>query len=73
LGGELHTSDHDNDVTYCEQTSDRKFYRLIEHELYHIAVEHDADGESIYGDHTALPKHYLAGHDVEVLFAETEQ
>lgn len=61
------------DATYCEQASDRDFCRLIEHELYHIGVERDADGEIIYSDHTGLPKHYLAGHDVEVFFGEIRQ
>lgn len=61
------------DATYCEQASDRDFCRLIEHELYHIGVERDEDGEVIYSDHTGLPKHYLAGHDVEVFFGEIRQ
>ena len=61
------------DATYCEQANDRDFCRLIEHELYHIGVERDADGEIIYSDHTGLPKHYLAGHDVEVFFGEIRQ
>ncbi|TPV24272.1 hypothetical protein FJV20_12280 [Acinetobacter baumannii] len=30
-----------------------------------IGVLKDDDGEIIYSDHTGLPKHYLAGHDVE--------
>jgi hypothetical protein len=53
------------DASFCEQTSDREFCALIEHELYHIGVERDADGEIIYSDNTGLPKHFLAGHDVE--------
>lgn len=53
------------DANFCEQASDREFCALIEHELYHIGVERDGDGEIIYSDHTGLPKHYLAGHDVE--------
>ena len=61
------------DATYCEQANDRDFCRLIEHELYHIGVERDEDGEVIYSDHTGLPKHYLAGHDVEVFFGEIRQ
>ncbi|NDM34079.1 hypothetical protein GY149_11795, partial [Acinetobacter baumannii] len=28
-------------------------------------VERDSDGEILYSDNTGLPKHYLAGHDVE--------
>lgn len=53
------------DASFCEQTSDREFCALIEHELYHIGVERDDDGEIVYSDMTGLPKHYLAGHDVE--------
>lgn len=53
------------DAGFCEQASDREFCALIEHELYHIGVERDGDGEIVYSDHTGLPKHYLAGHDVE--------
>ena len=61
------------DAAFCEQASDREFCRLIEHELYHIGVERDEDGEIIYSDMTGLPKHYLAGHDVEVFFGETKR
>ena len=53
------------DASFCEQATDRDFCSLIEHELYHIGVERDEDGEILYSDHTGLPKHYLAGHDVE--------
>lgn len=54
------------DASFCEQASDRDFCALIEHELYHIGVERDPeDGEPLYSDMTGLPKHYLAGHDVE--------
>lgn len=53
------------DASFCEQASDRNFCALIDHELYHIGVERDADGEPILSDNTGLPKHYLAGHDVE--------
>lgn len=38
------------DAAFCEQASDREFCRLIEHELYHIGVERDEDGEIIYSD-----------------------
>jgi len=61
------------DAAFCEQASDREFCRLIEHELYHIGVERDEDGEIIYSDMTGLPKHYLASHDVEVFFGETKR
>ncbi|QQC82817.1 hypothetical protein I9054_011240 [Acinetobacter bereziniae] len=53
------------DASFCERANDREFCALIEHELYHIGVERDEDGEMHYSDHTGLPKHYLAGHDVE--------
>lgn len=53
------------DASYCDQATDRDFCALIEHELYHIGIERDQDGEPLYSDMTGLPKHYLAGHDVE--------
>lgn len=53
------------DASFCEKANDNEFCALFEHELYHIGVERDSDGEIIYSDHTGLPKHYLAGHDVE--------
>ncbi|HDU8423995.1 TPA: hypothetical protein RG038_003162 [Acinetobacter baumannii] len=53
------------DASFCEKANDSEFCALLEHELYHISVERDSDGEIIYSDHTGLPKHYLAGHDVE--------
>ncbi|OCY53727.1 putative metallopeptidase [Acinetobacter pittii] len=53
------------DASYCDQATDRDFCALIEHELYHIGVERDEDGDPIISDMTGLPKHYLAGHDVE--------
>ncbi|MFH3825356.1 putative metallopeptidase [Acinetobacter pittii] len=53
------------DASFCEKANDNEFCALFEHELYHIGVERDSDGEIIYSDHTGLPKRYLAGHDVE--------
>ncbi|MDV7458245.1 putative metallopeptidase [Acinetobacter baumannii] len=53
------------DASFCEKANDSEFCALLEHELYHIGVERDTDGEIIYSDHNGLPKHYLAGHDVE--------
>lgn len=53
------------DASYCDQATDRDFCALIEHELYHIGVERDEDGDAIISEMTGLPKHYLAGHDVE--------
>ena len=48
------------DASFCEKANDSEFCALLEHELYHIGVERDSDGEIIYSDHTGLPKHYLA-------------
>lgn len=53
------------DASFCDEANDNEFCALLEHELYHIGVLKDDDGEIIYSDHTGLPKHYLAGHDVE--------
>ncbi len=53
------------DASYCDQATDRDFCALIEHELCHIGVERDEDGDPIISEMTGLPKHYLAGHDVE--------
>lgn len=53
------------DASFCDEANDNEFCALLEHELYHIGVLKDDDGEIIYSDHTDLPKHYLAGHDVE--------
>lgn len=55
------------DASFCENTTDRNFCVLIEHELYHIGVQRD-DDEIIYSTQTGLPKHYLASHDVEEFF-----
>ncbi len=33
------------DASYCDQATDRDFCALIEHELYHIGVERDEDGD----------------------------
>ncbi|MDC4655621.1 putative metallopeptidase [Acinetobacter baumannii] len=53
------------DASYCDQATDRDFCALIEHELYYIGVERDEDGDPLISEMTGLPKHYLAGHDVE--------
>ncbi|MDN8242709.1 putative metallopeptidase [Acinetobacter baumannii] len=53
------------DASYCDQATDRDFCALIEHELYHIGVERDEDGDPLISEMTGLPKHYLDGHDVE--------
>ncbi|MCY1463417.1 hypothetical protein D9M71_813110 [compost metagenome] len=46
---------------------------MLEHELYHIGVERDDDGEMIFSSSTGLPKHYLAGHDVEEFIGVTKR
>ncbi|MGQ1242817.1 putative metallopeptidase [Acinetobacter baumannii] len=61
------------DASYCDQATDRDFCALIEHELYHIGVERDEDGEMIFSSSTGLPKHYLAGHDVEEFIGVTKR
>ena len=61
------------DASYCENTTDREFCRLIEHELYHIGVDRDEDRMPNHNNHTGLPKHYFAGHDVELFFGETKR
>ncbi|HCA5034125.1 TPA: hypothetical protein MW175_000228 [Acinetobacter baumannii] len=53
------------DASFCEKANDSEFCALLEHELYHIGVMRDEDGEIVYSDSSGLPKHYLAGHDVE--------
>ncbi|MBO1280092.1 putative metallopeptidase, partial [Acinetobacter nosocomialis] len=45
------------DASYCDQATDRDFCSLIEHELYHIGVERDEDGDPIISEITGLPKH----------------
>jgi len=47
------------DASFCEKSNDVEFCRLIEHELYHIGVERDEDGEIIYSDHTGLGLSHL--------------
>lgn len=46
---------------------------MLEHELYHIGVERDEDDEMIFSSSTGLPKHYLAGHDVEEFIGVTKR
>jgi hypothetical protein len=53
------------DGGFCDKANVSDFCALIEHELYHIGVERDEDGEMLFSSSTGLPKHYLAGHDVE--------
>ncbi|TPV19244.1 hypothetical protein FJV20_18915, partial [Acinetobacter baumannii] len=43
------------------------------HELYHIGAERDENGEMIFSSSTGLPKHYLAGHDVEEFIGVTKR
>ncbi|WPP68985.1 putative metallopeptidase [Acinetobacter pittii] len=61
------------DATFCDKANDGEFCALLEHELYHIGVERDDDGEMIFSSSTGLPKHYLAGHDVEEFIGVTKR
>ncbi|HHP4716672.1 TPA: putative metallopeptidase, partial [Acinetobacter baumannii] len=58
---------------FCDKANDREFCALLEHELYHIGVERDEDGEMIFSSSTGLPKHFLAGHDVEEFIGVTKR
>ncbi len=49
---------------YCSACSDAEFCALVEHELYHIAHEHDAFGTPKFTK-DGLPRLVLRGHDVE--------
>lgn len=61
------------DGNFCDKANDREFCALLEHELYHIGVERDEDGEMQFSSSTGLPKHYLAGHDVEEFIGVTKR
>ena len=52
------------DASYCTQCSDADFCALIEHELYHIAQEHDEHGAPKFTKE-GMPKLCMRGHDVE--------
>lgn len=53
------------DARYSQLCSDADFCALIEHELCHIGVKRDEDGEMLFSPTTGEPKLYLRGHDVE--------
>ena len=53
------------DAQYAAEASDADFCALIEHELCHIGVKRDPDGNMLVSNMTGMPKHYLRGHDVE--------
>jgi len=61
------------DASFSDKANDSEFCALLEHELYHIGVERDEDGEMIFSSSTGLPKHYLAGHDVEEFIGVTKR
>ncbi|MDV7673718.1 putative metallopeptidase [Acinetobacter baumannii] len=61
------------DASFCEKANDSEFCALLEHELYHIGVEREEDGEMIFSSSTGLPKHFLAGHDVEEFIGVTKR
>ncbi|WP_183678704.1 putative metallopeptidase [Pseudomonas sp. Tn43] len=52
------------DASYCAQCSDADFCALVEHELYHIAQEHDEYGAPKFTKE-GMPKLCMRGHDVE--------
>lgn len=56
------------DASYCETATDREFCALVDHELCHIGVERDEDGEMVTSNVTGLPKHRLVNHNVEEFF-----
>lgn len=56
------------DASFCETATDREFCALVDHELCHIGVERDEEGEMITSNVTGLPKHRLVNHDVEEFF-----
>lgn len=53
------------DAQHCADCTDAEFCALVEHELYHIGVKRDEDGNMLVSRQTGEPKHYLRGHDVE--------
>ena len=53
------------DAQYASEATDTDFCALIEHELCHIGVKRDEDGNIQVSNMTGEPKHYLRGHDVE--------
>ena len=61
------------DAKYSSEASDIDFCALVEHELYHIGVKRDEEGEMLFSDMTGEPKHYLRGHDVEEFFGVVER
>lgn len=61
------------DAQYAAEASDTDFCALIEHELCHIGVKRDADGNIQVSNMTGEPKHYLRGHDVEEFYTVVER
>lgn len=55
------------DASFCRECSDEQFCALLEHELYHIAQEHNEFGP-VFNMQTGLPKLIIKGHDVEEFF-----
>ena len=49
---------------YCMQCNDNQFCSLVEHELYHLAHEHDAFDQPKFTQ-GGLPRLTMASHDVE--------
>ena len=61
------------DAYYCAQCTTDEYLALIEHELAHIGVKRDEDGNMLFSDVTGLPKHYLANHDIEEFYSVIER
>ena len=53
------------DALFASQASDIEFCALVEHELYHIGVKRDEDGNPLTSAMTGEYKYFLRGHDVE--------
>lgn len=52
------------DGRFASQCSDAEWCALVEHELYHLAHEHNAFGAPVF-DKAGRPKIAIRGHDVE--------
>lgn len=61
------------DAEYFVKATDNERLALIEHELAHIGVKRDEDGNMLFSEMTGLPKHYLANHDIEEFYSVIER
>jgi len=58
---------------YCANCTDTEFCALVEHELYHIAQQTDAEGAPAFNRDTGMPKLRIVGHDVEEFVGVTRR